>query len=220
MNAVQPTEIEAISRIAVTSRPWSLLKKRILILGSGQLAIDVVQTVRSRRMTFYEVVGFVDSAPERVGNGLAQSEIIGTYDQIFEIVERARIQTIAVCIDDCRANLPVQTLLDCKTMGIEVVDGHDFYEKEMGRLSIDQLRPSALIFSSGFRRRSSVMIFKRVFDVIIAALGLLLLLPVLMLIGLLIKLDSPGPVLYRQMRVGLKGQPYIILKFRSMFKDA
>jgi sugar transferase (PEP-CTERM system associated) len=114
----------------------------------------------------------------------------------------------------------VQALLDCKTVGIEVIDGHQIYESELGRLSIDQLRPSALIFSTGFKRRFLTMSLKRAVDAVIAAIGLVLLMPLCLLIGLLIKIDSPGPVFYRQIRVGLCRQPYMIWKFRSMYSDA
>jgi sugar transferase (PEP-CTERM system associated) len=125
-----------------------------------------------------------------------------------------------VCVEDRRSVLPVQSLLDCKTIGIEVIDGHQMYEEESGRVSIDQLRPSSLIFSTGFNRRVLTMGFKRAVDVVIAAISLVLLMPLCILIGLLINIDSPGPVFYRQMRVGLRGQPFMIWKFRSMYSDA
>jgi exopolysaccharide biosynthesis polyprenyl glycosylphosphotransferase len=127
---------------------------------------------------------------------------------------------VAVCLEDRRAILPVQTLLDMKAMGRDVVDGHYLYEDESGRLSIDHLKPSALIFSTGFRRRMVTMLFKRLFDLGVAITGLALLIPLFILLGILIKVDSSGPVFYRQMRVGLRGRPYMIWKFRSMRHDA
>ncbi len=196
------------------------LKKRVLILGSGQMATDLCRVLLAKRTSFVEVVGFLDRSANGNGQYPGRLRIIGTYDRLFEIVERYQVQTVAVCVEDRRSSLPVQTLLDFKAMGIEVVDGHHLYEEESGRLSIDLLRPSALIFSTGFRRRALVMTIKRFIDILASVTGLLVLAPLFSLVGLLIKLDSPGPVFYRQMRVGLRGQPYMIWKFRSMLKDA
>lgn len=207
----------AETRRSSVSRPHTYrLKRRIVILGCGQLASDVYRTLVSRRRSTVEVVGFLD----REASQFEDSKVIGTYDNLCEIVEQFQVDTIAVCLEDRRSTLPVQALLDCKTIGIEVVDGHQMYEEELGRLSIDQLRPSALIFSTGFKRRVLTMGMKRVVDIIISIVGLILTLPLWVAVALLIKLDSPGPVFYLQMRVGLRGQPYMIWKFRSMHVDA
>jgi sugar transferase (PEP-CTERM system associated) len=196
------------------------LTRRILILGVGPLARDLCQTLLSKRTGFTEVVGFLDKDASRVGERIVNPSIIGTYDQLFEIAERYQVHTVAVCLEDRRAVLPVQTLLDMKAMGRDVVDGHYLYEEESGRLSIDHLKPSALIFSTGFRRRLITMLLKRFVDVLIAVLGILVLLPFVVVLAILIKVDSSGPVFYRQMRVGLRGRPYMIWKFRSMRQDA
>ena len=135
--------------------------RRVLILGVGPLARDLCQTLLSKRTGFTEVVGFLDKDASRVGERLVNPSIIGTYDQLFEIAERYQVHTVAVCLEDRRAVLPVQTLLDMKAMGRDVVDGHYLYEEESGRLSIDHLKPSALIFSTGFRRRLVTMLLKR-----------------------------------------------------------
>jgi sugar transferase (PEP-CTERM system associated) len=189
------------------------LKRRVLILGSGQLASDLSRVLLEQRMGMTEIVGFIDREKSDPG-------VIGTYDQLFEIVEHCQVQTIVVCLEDRRTVLPVQTLLDFKAMGLEVIDGHHLFEEESGRLSIDLLHPSALIFSTGFQRRLATMTVKRVLDLLVSVIGLILLAPLFLVIGSLIKLDTPGPVFYRQMRVGLRGQPYMIWKFRSMSVDA
>ena len=196
------------------------LTRRVLILGVGPLARDLCQTLLSKRTGFTEVVGFLDKDASRVGERIVNPSIIGTYDQLFEIAERYQVHTVAVCLEDRRAVLPVQTLLDMKAMGRDVVDGHYLYEEESGRLSIDHLKPSALIFSTGFRRRLVTMLLKRFVDVFVAIIGILGLLPFVFLLAILIKLDSSGPIFYRQMRVGLRGRPYMIWKFRSMRQDA
>ena len=196
------------------------LKRRVLILGCGQLASEVYHILVTKRQATMEVVGFVDREPSQVVSHLGNPQIIGAYVNLCEVVAQFHVHIIAVCVEDRRSVLPVHALLDCKTIGIEVIDGHQMYEEESGQLSIDQLRPSALIFSTGFKRRVFTMALKRVVDVVIAVCGLVLLMPLCLFIGLLIKIDSPGSVFYRQLRVGLRGQPYMIWKFRSMFNDA
>ena len=196
------------------------LRRRVLILGIGPLARDLCQTLLSKRGSLTEVVGFLDKDSARVGERLVNPSIIGTYDQLFEIAERYQVHTVAVCLEDRRTVLPVQTLLDMKAMGRDVVDGHYLYEEESGRLSIDHLKPSALIFSTGFRRRLITMVAKRMVDVTGALLGIFTFVPVTLLLAIAIKLDSAGPVFYKQMRVGLRGRPYMIWKFRSMRQDA
>jgi sugar transferase (PEP-CTERM system associated) len=151
---------------------------------------------------------------------LVNPGIIGTTDQLFALSEQFKIDMIAVCVEDRRGTLPLDSLLDAKSMGMEVVDGHRLYEMECGRLSVNELKPSFLIFSPGFRRKPFIMRFKRILESLGALLGLVLLAPVFALIALLIKLDSAGPVFYRQTRVGHHGYPYLVIKFRSMRSDA
>ncbi|MEW6246161.1 MAG: TIGR03013 family XrtA/PEP-CTERM system glycosyltransferase [Nitrospirota bacterium] len=217
MEMITATSVRPSSRPLL---PLPGLKRRMLILGSGKLAVDLCQIVLDRQRWTTEIVGFLDKEPGRIGQRLGQPSIIGTYDQLFEIAESYNVHTIAVCLEDRRAVLPVQTLLDFKAMGIDVIDGHMLFEEEAGRLSIDVLRPSALIFSTGFRRRWITMTLKRLIDIVVSIAGLLTLAPLMFVVALLIKLDSPGPIFYRQMRVGLRGHPYMMWKFRSMSQDA
>lgn len=212
--------LAALQYLSTTTIRFAGFRKRLLILGTAQLARDLCQVLISKRGRLFDVVGFLDRDSNRVGERLLNPGIIGTFEQLFEIVERYQVQTIAVCLEDRRAVLPVQTLLDFKAMGLDVVDGHHLYEEESGRLSIDLLKPSVLIFSTGFRRRTVTMGFKRLLDLVVSVTGLLILVPLFALVGTLIKLDSPGPVFYRQTRVGVRGQPYVIWKFRSMRHDA
>ncbi len=195
-------------------------RRRVVILGCGQLGSEVYHALVTKRHRTMEVVGFIDQKSKNVGHQIQNSQIIGAYDNLWEVIEKFQVHIIVVCVEDRRSVLPVQALLDCKTVGIEVIDGHQIYEDELGRLSIDQLRPSALIFSDGFKRRLLTMGLKRAADVVISVIGLVLLMPLCLIIGLLIKIDSPGQVFYRQKRVGLCREPYMIWKFRSMYSDA
>jgi sugar transferase (PEP-CTERM system associated) len=212
---------------AAVSRPASpraagflRFNRRVLILGAGQLAQELYRVLMARSGYSVEVVGFLEKNASRLGESLVNPKIIGSYDQVQEIAQLHQVDTIAVCLEDRRTVLPVQALLDMKVMGREVVDGNVLIEEESGRLSIDHLRPSMLIFSDGFQRCWRTLIVKRALDILIAVTGLILLLPLFVLVGILIKADSPGPILYRQVRVGIRGEPYVMWKFRSMREDA
>jgi len=195
-------------------------KKRLLILGTGQLSRDLSKVLEFQRRFVVDIVGYVDSKADEALGFPNHPAIIGTYDQLIQVVEQQQVDTVVVCTEDRRATLPVQTLLDLKAMGLNIIDGHYLFEEASGRLSIDSLKPSALIFSTGFRRRITSLLVKRLCDLVISALGLLLLCPIFLVIAALIKLDSSGSVFYRQVRVGLRGRPYVIWKFRSMRRNA
>lgn len=191
-------------------------KRQVLILGQGEFAVTCQQVLMGESRMAGRVIGFVHH-PEEVPTG---QPVLGTFDDLPMLVERYKVGLIVVCLDDRRSMLPVDLLLDLKVAGIEVIDGHRLFEKVTGRLSIDSLKPSALIFSAGFKRHAPIMVTKRVVDVTIASLSLLTISPFLVIVAVLIKLDSSGPVFYRQSRVGLDSRPFMIIKFRSMVKDA
>ena len=195
-------------------------RKRVLIFGESELMGDLIRVLTAKRRHWYDVVGVLTTDAARVGQSIDGKPILGTVNELFEIVERFGVQTIAICVTDRRGSMPLDTLLDLKSMGLEVIDGHQLYESECGRLSIDELKPSALIFSSGFQRRPGMLLMKRLEDIIGAFLGLVVLAPLMGLVALLIKFDSSGPALYKQTRVGLRGCPYVLWKFRSMRPDS
>ena len=133
--------IPAVQAARIWRSTWSRVKRRVLILGAGQLATDFAEHCCLKRTGMDEVIGFLDRDPGRVGERLVNPWIIGTYEQLFEIVVRHKIQTIAVCLEDGRAALPVQTLLEFKAMGLEVVDGH-YYVRGRIWASFHRLAPS------------------------------------------------------------------------------
>ncbi|CUS38793.1 putative Undecaprenyl-phosphate galactose phosphotransferase RfbP [Candidatus Nitrospira nitrosa] len=191
-------------------------RRQVLILGQGEFALTCQQVLMSESRMAGRVIGFVNhSDSEPTGY-----PVLGTFADLPELVERYKVGLIVVCLDDQRATLPVDLLLDLKVAGIEVIDGHRLFEKVTGRLSIDSLRPSALIFSPGFKRHAATAAAKRVVDVMIASVSLLTMAPFLLIVAMLIKLDSPGPIFYRQKRVGFHSRPFMIIKFRSMVDGA
>ena len=148
------------------------------------------------------------------------TKVIGSYDQLLEIVERERIDKIVVALEDRRGTLPIQALLACKQRGIEVEESVAFCEKLCGRVMLENLRPSWLIFSPGFAVSAFQRLQKRALDFVLAAMGLLLTWPIMLAIAVSIKLDSRGPALYMQARMGALGKQFTLLKFRSMYVDA
>jgi sugar transferase (PEP-CTERM system associated) len=146
--------------------------------------------------------------------------IIGDYTQISSIARAGGVDRIIVALDERRGKFPLEQLLSCRLKGIRVEDGVAFTEQLAGKLSVESLHPSFLIFSDGFKRSAIFKQVKRVFDILASAVGLTLFFPVSFMIALAIKLDSKGPILYRQERVGEDERIFRLLKFRSMRMDA
>ena len=150
----------------------------------------------------------------------AKPKVLGDYSEIPALCRKGHIDRIIVALDERRGKFPVEQLLLCRLKGIRVDDGMTFTEELAGKLSLENLRPSSLIFSDGFRRS---LIFKRVkrgLDVILSIVGLAAAIPINILVSAAIKADSPGPILYKQERVGMDGKAFSLLKFRSMREDA
>ena len=148
------------------------------------------------------------------------AKVIGSYDQLLEIVQRESIDQIIVALPDGRGKLPVEALLTCKMQGVHVEEGTTFYEKVSGKIMLENLRPSWMIFSSGFSVSPLLRLLKRLGDLLLAGSSLILTAPLLPVIALLIKIESRGPVFFTQERVGQNGQLFVLIKFRSMYDDA
>jgi len=146
--------------------------------------------------------------------------ILGDFSQIPSICRKGGIDRIVVALDERRGKLPLDQLLSCRLKGIRVEEGIAFTENFSRKLSVENLRPSSLIFADGFRRSRIINNLKRYLDVIGSLIGLILCAPLGLLIALAIKLESKGPVFYRQARVGKDGVIFNLLKFRSMQVNA
>jgi len=146
--------------------------------------------------------------------------IIGDFDQISSICQKTRVDRIVVALDERRGKLPIEQLLACRLKGIRVDEGVAFTEELYGRLSVGSLYPSSLIFSDGFRRSFITEKLKRGMDIFLSLAGLILFSPLGLVVSIAIKLESEGPVFYRQERVGENGGTFDLLKFRSMRADA
>jgi sugar transferase (PEP-CTERM system associated) len=196
------------------------MDQRILIVGTGPMAKSIAKEMIEKADTGFKVIGFIAETPDRVGEKLVNPSIIGDHLQIPEIAEREKINRIIVALEERRGKFPQDELLACKMRGVRVQEGIDFYEHLTGRLQVESLRPSFLIFSDGFRKSKLTLWMKRIMEFAFSLFGLIMLSPVILILSILIKIDSPGPVLYRQERVGENGRRYSLLKFRSMVENA
>ncbi len=187
-------------------------KRRVFVLGEGKKAGSIRGWVSQGLNHYFDVVGYYEPAHEAAIAGEPRSGWI-------EEVKALKASEIVVAVDD-RRGLPVDELLAARMNGLSVIDYQTFCERETGRLDLDALQPSWLIFSSGFTQGAISAAVKRAFDIIVASVMLILTLPLMLITALLIKIESEGPVFYRQERVGLNGSGFKVLKFRSMRTDA
>jgi sugar transferase (PEP-CTERM system associated) len=197
---------------------WDRLRRRIMVLGAGNRAAKLVEISRGPSAG-YEVVQclrMTDREPA-VPGALPREEVGSVYD----LAERLRTDDIVLALEERRGALPVDDLLKAKLSGIRVSEMSSFLERETGRVDLGSVSPSWLIFSDGFLgAKPGAVISKRLFDVAASTLLLALSSPILLVTALLIKLTSPGPVFYRQERVGQLGRSFDVIKFRSMRVDA
>ncbi|MDB5720360.1 MAG: family PEP-CTERM/XrtA system glycosyltransferase [Alphaproteobacteria bacterium] len=192
-------------------------KRRVLVLGAGPRAARV-EALSRRPGAGFAVAGFVsmNEGPTAVA-AVNRADIVSLSDHVVSL----NVSEVLLALEERRNALPLADLLRIKTTGVDVREISSFIERETGRVDLDSLNPSWLIFSDGFsagRRISSVA--KRLFDVSVSAAILILFGPVILFTALLVKLESKGPAFFRQRRIGLYGQSFEILKLRSMREDA
>ena len=196
----------------------SAFRRRVLVLGAGARA-KRLKELGERDETGFSIVGYVDmnEGPPLVEQSIQRSAIA----DLTRFVADLAASEVVLALEERRNALPLKDLLRVKTAGVHVNDFSSFLERETGRVDLDTLNPSWLIFSDGFssgRVLSSVA--KRLFDITVSGVLLVVTFPLIALFAILVKLDSRGPAFFRQQRVGLYGQPFTLLKLRSMRTDA
>ena len=196
------------------------LDQRVMIIGCGQLAKSIAKEIVERADTGFKVVGFITDNPERVGEKLVNPSVIGDQSQILDIAAKEIVDRIVVALEERRGKFPDTQLLNCRMRGIDIEDGIEFYEHLTGKLQVESLRPSTLIFSNGFKKTKLTLWIKRITGFAFSLIGLIVCSPLILVISILIKIDSPGPIFYKQERVGENRRIFKLLKFRSMFENA
>jgi exopolysaccharide biosynthesis polyprenyl glycosylphosphotransferase len=188
----------------------------MLVLGTAAIGIAAVREICRRPELNVKVVGFLDEDSRNVGKPLVNPGIIGTTADLEQIVKHEKVKRVVISL--AHEATPQATLLRLKFAGIAVEDAGALLERITGRLSMD--RTGWLILSDGFRQSRFVCLLKRVVDVLLSSLLLLLAMPLMVVIAIVILSETGAPVLFRQKRIGLGRQPFEILKFRSMHQNA
>jgi sugar transferase (PEP-CTERM system associated) len=195
--------------------------ERILIVGSGNLAVELAREVLNRPDAGYRIIGFVGNDAELLGKSLINPRVIGLTEQLDEIVKRENIDRIVVAMGERRGQLPTNKLLQLSLAGeVTIEEGQSFYERVTGRVSLNMLRPSWLIFTGRGRQKRISGLTRSAVHWLVAFIGALLSLPIAIVTAILIKLESRGPIFYKQERVGKNGRTFVLTKFRSMRVDA
>jgi sugar transferase (PEP-CTERM system associated) len=195
------------------------LEQRVLIVGTGPVARLVARQIMAQHDFGYHIVGCVTESGDAGTDGL-DMPLLGTAADVSLLVLRHQIDRVVVSLSDRRGHLPIQELLRAKLSGVRIEDAATTYERLSGKILTDGLAPSWLIFSDGFQASRGTRVMKRLIDIALAAVGLVLAAPLMLLTATAVWLDSPGPVFYRQVRVGENDRLFTLCKFRSMRSDA
>jgi sugar transferase (PEP-CTERM system associated) len=193
-------------------------KRRTLVLGVGEKAAKLEALERNSQAQSFTCVGFVPLSDKET----KVQERINIWGNMSlpDLAAEQNVEEIVVAIDERRGGVPVNALLECKLQGIMVTDFSTFWERENGKMDLDALYPSWLIFSDGFGGGWVQAMSKRAFDLLASVLLLLFSTPIMLFAAIAIKLESRGPIFYLQERVGLNGDVFKLMKFRSMRTDA
>jgi sugar transferase (PEP-CTERM system associated) len=197
-------------------------RERLLLVGTSTAAVDLARELFARRQELgVDIVGFVDPDRSRIGAPVLNPGVVGAIEDIPALVSGLNVDRVVVSLSDARGKLPMDKLLDIRfANGVTFDHLASVYEEYTGKIAVENLRPSWLIFSEGFRKTRLLMTAKRALDVIFATIGLIIGLPIMTVVGVLVKCTSRGPMLYHQTRVGLRGHEFTVHKFRTMNEDA
>ena len=195
-------------------------RENILVMGTGETARMVGEEILKRERLGFRLVGFAgDTQANDVRTG-GTGKIVGDDSQVADLVRENKVRKLVVALSERRGGYPVASLLDLRVRGCTVVEWPSFFEKISGRIAIDNLSPSYFIFQEGFSKSRLLLFSRRVVSLLASLLLLIPISPILLVAAILIKIDSPGPVFYRQERMGKGGKIFRIIKFRSMRQDA
>jgi sugar transferase (PEP-CTERM system associated) len=213
----------AVSRVGL-DRIWQAAapKENIAIMGTESLACTVATELAKRQDLSVRLRGFIDLRASANGSreSLMDQPILRPREDLLALVERHEISRIIVALEDRRNALPVRDLVRLRVQGVRIEDAHSTISALTGREWLATVKPSCFVFSDGFQRSHTTVILKRGIDLACGLIGVALTLPVMLLLAVAIRLDSKGPIIFRQTRVGLRGKCFRVLKFRTMRTDA
>jgi len=192
-------------------------RDRLLLVGSSPLLEDIARHVETHPEQGFQIAGYVDDTADDIRPG---GKVLGRLDALRSVVDASRPTRIVVGMKERRERVPMTELLDLRFAGHVIEEAATTFERVCGQVSIKDLRPSQLIYTGDLGPRSSMMFYQTIIDVVVATAGIVISMPLIILTAIAVRFSSPGPILYRQVRVGLEGKPFTLLKFRSMRADA
>jgi sugar transferase (PEP-CTERM system associated) len=190
-----------------------ILVERVYVLGTGERAQRVVLGLRQNPEIGVEIASWTGKM-----EGAVTRESVAAH--LMEIVHKQKVHRVIVAMPDRRGTIPMPELLELRMQGVKVEEATSWLEKISGKIEVENLYPSWLVFGEGFRRSTAFIAVRRVVSIVISLIGLILALPLFPLIMLAIRMDSKGPVFYTQTRVGKAGRIFKVVKFRTMRRDA
>lgn len=211
-----PIVVAAWRWLSVRYNVFNSFRERVLILGTDESASKVCRWLVADHSHEFGVIGFADTDDSRIGTVLAMGARIQTDYASLPTFAPPRVDRVVVALDEKRGRLPVRELMELRLRGIEIEDATTLFERVAGKIAVETMLPSWLIFSEGFKVNRLRQAQKRLVDLVLSLTLLVLTFPLMLLTALLVRLDSPGPILYRQDRLGLGGREFMLMKFRSM----
>ena len=190
-----------------------ILVERVYVLGTGERAQRVVLGLRQNPEIGVEIASWTGKM-----EGAVTRESVAAH--LMEVVHKQKVHRVIVAMPDRRGTIPMPELLELRMQGVKIEEATSWLEKISGKIEVENLYPSWLVFGEGFRRSTAFILVRRAVSIVISLIGLILALPLLPLIMLAIRLDSKGPVFYTQTRVGKAGRIFKVVKFRTMRQDA
>ncbi len=195
-------------------------RERILVYGEGAMAADLLSHVSRNAADNYTLVGFVSDDPESCQTAVDIDSQLPLHVAGIDAIPANEVDRIVIALKEKRGRLPVRQLLNLRVQGVPIEDYTSFVERSTGRISVESLLPSWLIFNEGFKTSPALAGVKRALDFSLSLLLLVCTLPLMLLTAVVIKIDSEGPVFYTQTRSGKDGRPFRMIKFRSMVQNA
>ena len=204
-------------------RVWVLAAplQRTVILGTGALAMELARELTRREELTLKLEGFVSGTACRTDEEkILGFPVLGSAKDVESIARQHAVSRIIVALDDWRGTLPTRALVSLRVQGLRVDDASSALSALTGRVALRSVKPSWFVFSDGFHRSKTNDLIKRILDLVAGVVGLMVSLPIMILVALAVRLDSKGPIVYRQTRVGWMGKCFDVMKFRSMRIDA